>query len=523
MTADSTMPRVLIVDDDPAVLRLLRVILEKEGYSVSEASDGRAALQKIEADPPDVVITDWMMEPGNGIELCRAIRCGSYANYIYVIMLTSLSGSDNAVQGLDAGADDFLCKPIDRETLLARLRAGTRLIDLERRLVKQATQGALAGISPRLVFLDWVRKEIARSRRYQLSLSCAVLEVESQLSWNDPQEQFARDAVLREVGAALLRGCRESDVVGHLDHEKFAVLLPETAEADANVWAERMRGQIGELPVMYGDKQLAITVSIGLAEWKPNHDEHLQLLDIAEQALLVAKQSGGNRVVGYSTLDDHFLDMVESLAEVDLFHGATAADCMTRPVPCLCDHDPLHVALEFICRHQLNSAPVIDASGKLCGILSERDVLTVMLAPGAWRQPVAHFMKRNIVTFGESTPLRQIHNLFCRTSIRRVIVASDGHPVGVISRRNVLQWFNNWMKVHGRATSMMATAVGREAEVAALDPLVRSLMWQVDDLHTHLTGQLDGAAPLIVNRATQMQDLLERLLQYAQSDSTESA
>src|SRR5690606_15905122 len=107
-------PNILLVDDDPAMLRLLAKWLESEGYSVRRANNGAEAIEAIKSDCPDILVTDWEMPQMDGMELCRWVRRDDLPHYVYTIFLTVRSGSSDMVCGLEAGADDFLKKPVDR-------------------------------------------------------------------------------------------------------------------------------------------------------------------------------------------------------------------------------------------------------------------------------------------------------------------------------------------------------------------------------------------------------------------------
>src|SRR6188768_1566226 len=111
----------LIVDDDPQLLRILGHYLRAEGFNVREAEDGEAALNAIQTKCPNFLITDWDMPRMDGLELCRRVRLENLPQYVYVLFQTSKRSSQELIAALDAGADEFACKPIDRGELLARM------------------------------------------------------------------------------------------------------------------------------------------------------------------------------------------------------------------------------------------------------------------------------------------------------------------------------------------------------------------------------------------------------------------
>jgi sigma-B regulation protein RsbU (phosphoserine phosphatase) len=126
--------KILIAEDDPASGRLLSSSLKKLGYDVILAPNGRDAWYSFLSERPRIVVTDWMMPIVDGIELCSKIRAEGRPQYTYVILLTALSGKDRFMEGMRAGADDFITKPFDLEALRVRLRVAERILGLQQRV-----------------------------------------------------------------------------------------------------------------------------------------------------------------------------------------------------------------------------------------------------------------------------------------------------------------------------------------------------------------------------------------------------
>ena len=135
---------ILVVDDSDTIRRYLKVTLERAGYHIRLAADAAEACKEIEIDPPDYIISDWQMPNMNGAELCQWVREQNLPSYVYFIMVTAHERVFDVVDGLDAGADDYVQKPIKVNELLARLRCGERILRLERRLRALAAQEAAA-------------------------------------------------------------------------------------------------------------------------------------------------------------------------------------------------------------------------------------------------------------------------------------------------------------------------------------------------------------------------------------------
>lgn len=145
--------RVLAVEDDPVSRRVLTAMLQALGHEPIPAEDGESAWQRFRADPVDVVITDWMMPGMDGLELTQRIRGRPRDRYTWVLLLTALRGRERYLDGMQAGADDFMSKPVDREELHARLRVAERLLGLQRQ-VKQ-----LEGLLPICTYCKKIRDE----------------------------------------------------------------------------------------------------------------------------------------------------------------------------------------------------------------------------------------------------------------------------------------------------------------------------------------------------------------------------
>jgi two-component system cell cycle response regulator len=127
---------ILLVDDDPFIIRVLSDSLDEMGYSVVSARNGREALELAENGDYPLILSDWVMPEMDGVELCRRIRSSRSPKYTYIILLTSLGTHDSIIKGLEAGADEYLVKPVNPAELTVRLKTARRIIDLERSLLK---------------------------------------------------------------------------------------------------------------------------------------------------------------------------------------------------------------------------------------------------------------------------------------------------------------------------------------------------------------------------------------------------
>ncbi len=294
--------KVLVVDDDPAMRRLISKILEAAGYEVALAADGSEALDAMQDDFPCFVVTDWDMPVLDGAEFCRMVRQQELPHYVYIVMLTG-SYTDGLVEGLSAGADDFVTKPLKAPELLARMKAGARILELEDQLRLLATRDPLTGLLNRRTFFTFLAQQWRQAARLGIPLSCAMMDLDFFKQVNDTYGHLAGDTALKSASRTLQESCRETDFVCRYGGEEFCVLLPDADEQGAASWAERCRADLEEARPVADGVTLRITASLGVAQRRDDTETPEQLIDLADLALLAAKQSGRNRVVAHSSLE----------------------------------------------------------------------------------------------------------------------------------------------------------------------------------------------------------------------------
>lgn len=512
--------RVLVADDDPSIHRILAKWLEKAGYQVSHAHDGNEALTAIESECPEFVITDWDMPVVNGLELCRQIREMTLPHYVYVLFLTVKSSQADMLQGLEVGADDFLIKPVHQAELLARMRAASRVVRLERRLSQMARTDSLTGLLTQRTFYGLLDKEWRRAVRYALPLSCVMLDIDFFKRINDQHGHPAGDAVLRMVSELLAQSVRGSDSVCRYGGEEFCVLLPETTESQAALWAERVRLNISKLEISAGNKRLSVTASFGVAQRRDDTQTCEALVDLADQGLLCSKQSGRDRVVAYESLcNAEELDLTAPDKYGGLFQGIAARHVMTPMVFCLRQDETVGNALEFFLRSRINSTPVVDAADQLVGMLSEKDLMAAMISPDCWSTPIQAVMRPHVICYEEDTPIRTIYEFLCRVSIRRVVITVDNRPTGTISRSTLLRWFRNLVAsrglVDGDDVPKNPKALDAQRSKQRLAETARELALHASRLERCFQEDAEDLVPFVVGGATQMQELVTDLLAFS--------
>ncbi len=306
---------VLIVDDDSSVLRLLEGFLTQAGYEVSSASNGVEALGVLRAEGHQIVITDWDMPLMSGLELCRTIRHSEYIGFVYAIILTA--HTDKVVEAFEAGADDFMSKPPVRGELLARLKAASRIVDLEADLARQnreihkanaelavlnsklveiATTDELTGLANRREALQRLNEHWETTLRHGQPMSCMVLDMDHFKRVNDAHGHDVGDMVLRETAKVLAKRARIGDKVCRLGGEEFLVLCPESTVEMAAQAGGRLRRSVESQTLRHAHLRLAVTISVGVAQRDETTNSPQDLLKKADNALYAAKAAGRNTV-----------------------------------------------------------------------------------------------------------------------------------------------------------------------------------------------------------------------------------
>jgi len=296
--------RILAAEDSPVFQFMLHSMLLKWGYQVAMVSDGNQAWAALQAeDPPSLAILDWMMPGLDGVELCRRLRAANREPYIYVLLLTARTESRDLVEGIEAGADDYLTKPFNAAELRARLRAGRRIVDLQRELVvarealrQQATHDGLTGLLNRSAILEVLQNELARSARSNLPLSILMVDLDHFKQINDTYGHLAGDTVLADAARRMRGSIRRYDSVGRYGGEEFLAVLPGCDGAAAAVQAERLRLALASALFSAGRHHITATCSIGSASCSGavpcDADD---LIRYADSALYAAKEHGRNR------------------------------------------------------------------------------------------------------------------------------------------------------------------------------------------------------------------------------------
>lgn len=307
---------ILIAEDDPLSRLLLRKAVERLGHRVSSAADGAEALHAYQDERPDVIISDWMMPELEGPEFCRRVR-DLDDGYTYFILLTSNADKQDRLQGMRAGADDYLTKPLDTDDLQLRLVAAERVTRLHRKIQAQQQElealnrtlyvegrrDALTDIPNRLALRDDLEVMRTRLDRGEGGLSVALFDIDNFKKYNDSRGHLAGDDTLRAVAQALAGECRPGDRVYRYGGEEFCAVFDTDDLEGARSAVERMRVAVLRLQREHPDNTTGpwVTISCGVATHPGTTDVSLdELLDRADGALYQSKEAGRNQVTAWA-------------------------------------------------------------------------------------------------------------------------------------------------------------------------------------------------------------------------------
>jgi two-component system cell cycle response regulator len=310
--------RILVVDDHEDNIELLRARLEARGYEVEGANDGQAALDAVRRVCPDLILLDVMMPKMDGIEVVRRLKANAELPFIPVIMQTALDSTENKVEGLDAGADDYITKPINFAELEARVNSLLRIKALQTDLA--ARERELSDLNDKLRFISLTDglTEVENRRSLEMHLhemwqhsmrlhepiALIICDIDKFKAVNDNYGHQAGDSVLKEFAQLLKSEAREIDRVGRYGGEEFLLILSGTVLDAAVTFAERLRVKVEGHTFSYAGGTLRRTMSCGVAASPhPKVKDQEALLRAADDALYVAKETGRNRVVRFDSAD----------------------------------------------------------------------------------------------------------------------------------------------------------------------------------------------------------------------------
>ncbi|MCB0351773.1 MAG: diguanylate cyclase [Bdellovibrionales bacterium] len=298
--------KVLTVDDDPESLKILKKALEWDGYQVETANSGSEAVAKISEWRPHLVLLDVNMPGLNGLETLSFLRNGQ--EYISTIFVSGKSSPDDVMRGLDAGADDYICKPFNPLELLSRIRCHLRIKDIRDELTRANARlkelvdiDDLTGLFNMRSLYQKLDYELDRSSRYNRSVAVVMMDMDHFKSANDENDHLFGSYILAEVGKIIKENMRKVDFAARYGGDEFLIVLTETNAEGAETFCERLRTTIESTTFTNDQHSKKLTSSLGYAitsEGSPSVDART-LVRYADRALYNSKEKGRNRVEYY--------------------------------------------------------------------------------------------------------------------------------------------------------------------------------------------------------------------------------
>lgn len=306
--------RILIAEDDAIPRMILKLAVEQAGHECLVAEDGSQAWDIYQNTTIDVIISDRIMPGLDGIELCQRVRQTPGNGYTYFIFLTALGERTQLLDGIQAGADDYLPKPLDPDELRIRLMVAARITALHRQLAQQRSElerlnhelfeqgrrDPLTHLGNRLRLMEDLQMIAGAAQRYGRQYCAIMCDVDNFKSYNDYYGHLAGDDVLRQIAQSLANNCRDGDTAYRFGGEEFVLILPEQTTASATMAAQRLCKCIEamHLPHLAKGANAVVTISAGVAPLLPSDTQAMHhWLKRADEALYRAKQAGRNCVI----------------------------------------------------------------------------------------------------------------------------------------------------------------------------------------------------------------------------------
>jgi two-component system, cell cycle response regulator len=304
MSASGVALTVLVADDSSVFRKLIEQSLSGKNYNLLFAKTGRETLELFARHEPHIVILDWTMPDMTGGEICLHIRNAKKSSYTYIVIVTASTDEQRRIEGLAAGADDYLTKPFAREELMARLGVGSRIAQLHQELAEKnrlleelALTDSLTGLPNRRALEEWAGHQLSAAARHDFSFWVVFADLDNFKSVNDRFGHHAGDTVLKQFAELLKQSSRRSDICARIGGEEFLFVLTHNTAEDARGVIERIRTQFCETQFQFGGETASFTASFGVAQFVKEDGQNFEgLVRRADAALFEAKRLGRNRV-----------------------------------------------------------------------------------------------------------------------------------------------------------------------------------------------------------------------------------
>jgi len=295
--------KVLVAEDDLTSRTILTAILQKWGYEVVSAVDGEQALEVLQQpDAPKLALLDWSMPGLSGVEVCSRLRDKQINDSIYIIILTAKSEKKNIVEGLNAGANDYIIKPYDNDELQARINVGKRMVEIQSELenaksalLHEVMHDSLTGVYNRKAIIDLLERELIRAKRSGGIIYAGMCDLDYFKRINDTFGHQTGDDILKGFTGIIVENLRKYDLIGRYGGEEFLIIIPSSGNINEKMDFKRLCDLVSKSNIKTRSGDLSVTVSIGVTDSKGGKTVD-EILAEADGALYKAKEMGRNCV-----------------------------------------------------------------------------------------------------------------------------------------------------------------------------------------------------------------------------------
>lgn len=296
---------ILVAEDDPQIVELIKIILETKQYEIVWAKDGEEAVKQARKIKPDLILLDIMMPKLNGYEVMHLLKEDIELEAIPTIFLTAKDQTDDKVVGLKMGSHDYITKPFDIYELIARVEAALRIKNIigpfrknDRRAQDLLLADPLTGLFKKPYLIERIEEELIRAKRHRYPVACLLMKIDEFNRIRKKFGQLQSDQALQQLAALFKISNRVVDVIGRYAEDQFLAFLTQTDFGGLEIFGQRLKEKVSRTRLLTADPKFQITVSIGgLALYLDYADPIPALLDQLEQLLAEAIRNGTDSLV----------------------------------------------------------------------------------------------------------------------------------------------------------------------------------------------------------------------------------
>ncbi len=280
--------KILLVDDEVDILKVIGTRLERAGYEILFAPGGEQALAILEKEVPDLIILDILMPGMNGLEVCSRIKEQEYISDVPIIFFSAKGSVDDKILGLKKNVSDYITKPVDYQELLARIEL---ILRTSKRYEEASLKDKLTGLYNCSFFDKKLVHSFDLAMRYERIFSLLVVDLDGFKNVNDVYGHLFGNFVLKKVGEKLRTNLRKVDLVFRYGGDEFTIILPETSNEKAIKVLEKLRERLGIIRLESKNQTVEVKLSFGLASYSPQIKTKEELFNLADRDMYKQKRA----------------------------------------------------------------------------------------------------------------------------------------------------------------------------------------------------------------------------------------